>query len=154
MALYADIDLTSTALDSFFWQPTLNMTCPTCASPVVAPLADQTYTLTAYTQGCKLSASTNIRVVLPNDYYIPNAFTPNGDNINDEFFIYAQSGVTVYRFEVFNRWGEKVHDSVFPWNGTYKGGLCLPDVYVYVFDLGFFGSHEGKVAKGSVTLIR
>jgi gliding motility-associated-like protein len=95
-----------------------------------------------------------ISVILPDNYYIPNAFTPNGDGVNDYFFLYGQSGVTVHSFKVFDRWGEKVYDGLFPWDGTYKGQLCQPGVYVYIFSIGLFGHLEDDHRKGSVTLIR
>ena len=89
-----------------------------------------------------------------NNFYIPNAFTPNGDGNNDEFYIQAQSGVKVLLFQVFDRIGEKVHEGSFPWNGYYKGKACQPGVYVYLFRLGLFGDDQGILRKGSVTIIR
>jgi gliding motility-associated-like protein len=93
-------------------------------------------------------------VILPDHYYIPNAFTPNGDGVNDSFYLYGQSGVTVHDFKVFDRWGEKVHDSLSPWDGKYRGQLCQPGVYVYTFSIGLFGRAIDVQEKGSITLIR
>ncbi len=153
--LYTDISLSPPAVDSFFWRPNdPTISCLTCANPSVAPLAAEAYFLTVYTQGCKLSDSTLINVILPDHYYIPDAFTPNGDGINDSFYLYGQSGVTVHDFKVFDRWGEKVHDGTYPWDGTYKGQLCQPGIYVYLFSVGLFGHLEDDHRKGSITLIR
>jgi gliding motility-associated-like protein len=153
--LHADISLSPPAVDSFFWAPgDSSISCVRCASPYVAPLSEERYYLTVYTQGCILSDSLLIDVILPDNYYIPNAFTPNGDGINDMFFMYGQSGVWVDGFKVYDRWGEKIYDAPFPWDGTYKGQKCEPGVYVYVFTIRLFGHQNDDVRKGSFTLIR
>jgi gliding motility-associated-like protein len=154
VTLYTNIDLTGTQIDSFFWNPSALVSCVACPNPLVAPLTDQFYSVTVYTQGCRLSDSVLVRVVLPNNYFIPNAFTPNGDGNNDDFFLYSQSGVTVTSLKIFNRWGEKVYDNVYPWDGTYKGKPAPAGVYVYVFNLQLFGQNINEKPKGSVTLIR
>ena len=111
--------------------------------------------LRAYSsQGCADSVTGNIIVLPPTGYYIPNAFTPNGDGHNDLFYIELQEGVTVYKFEIFDRWGEKVHDGLFPWDGTYKGKPCPEGVYIYVVQIGLSGQENGTIRKGSVTLMR
>jgi gliding motility-associated-like protein len=153
--LFADISLSPPAVDSFFWSPAdSSISCLRCPGPTVAPLSAEAYYLTVYTQGCVLSDSTYISVILPDKYYIPDAFTPNGDGINDNFFLYGQSGVTVHSFKVFDRWGEKVYDGLFPWDGTYRGQACTPGIYVYIFSIGLFGHLQDDVRKGSITLIR
>lgn len=154
VTLYSDVSLSPPTIDSFFWQPDVSISCMTCPNPIVTPPTDQTYILTAYSKGCTLSDSATITVILPDKYYIPNAFSPNGDGINDTFFLYAQSGVKLHTFVIYNRWGEKVHDGLYAWDGMYKGVLCTPGVYVYVMSLGLSGKTYDEVVKGSVTLIR
>jgi gliding motility-associated-like protein len=70
--------------------------------------------------------------VLPDFHvYVPNAFTPNGDGRNDQF-IPVSRGVTKYKIQVFNRYGELVFSSEEPesgWDGTYQGVECKQDVY-------------------------
>ncbi len=86
------------------------------------------------------------------DYRIPNVFTPNGDDYNDEFKVYTSGGVVVRRMQLFNRWGNLVHDSTEPWNGDYKGEPHQADVLIYiiVIDTG-----DGEVVEqGEVTLLR
>lgn len=153
--LYTDISLTPPAVDSFFWRPDdSTISCLNCPKPLVDPLAAEFYYLTVYTQGCILTDSALISVILPIHFYIPNAFTPNGDGVDDTFYLYGQSGVTVHNFKVFDRWGEKVHDGTYPWDGKYRGVLCSPGIYVYFFSVGLYG-HSGEVMrKGSITLIR
>jgi gliding motility-associated-like protein len=152
--LTTDLNLNSAIVDSFMWSPSLNISCTDCPNPMVAPQGDQYYTLVVHASGCTISDSALIRVILPNNYFIPNAFTPNGDGNNDNFYIQSQSGVKVLLFQVFNRIGEKVHEGNYPWDGTYKGKPVQPGVYVYVFKLGLFGEDYALFRKGSVTLIK
>ena len=105
-------------------------------------------------QGCVDTIIGNIVVLPPTAFFIPNVFTPNGDGHNDEFYIEAQEGVTVYKFEVFDRWGEKVHDGPYPWDGTYRGKPCPQGVYVYMVQIVLAGQENGNIRKGSVTLMR
>jgi gliding motility-associated-like protein len=98
-----------------------------------------------------------------NSIYVPNAFTPNGDNINDIFQIYPVSFVKkVNYFKIFQRTGNLIFSAVdfnpedaaaHGWNGTFNGSLMHPDVYIYVLE---FASKDGKnwVQSGDVTLIK
>lgn len=91
--------------------------------------------------------------------YIPNAFSPNGDGNNDFFMVYTSNdkGLVYFELTIFNRWGEKVFESNTisqGWDGTYKGQLQNPDVYVYQATYGFRGEPLAQTRKGSVTLIR
>jgi len=94
-------------------------------------------------------------------FYVPNAFTPNGDGINDVFRVYG-SGFISFNLKVFDRWGEKVFETSDPnigWDGTFRGELLPPDVFVYYVDVEFINNLTPKqftreYLKGSVTLIR
>lgn len=68
-------------------------------------------------------------------YSVPNAFTPNGDGINDMFCLQGWNCTTDFNMSVFNRWGEKMFESsdhAFCWPGTYNGKVLEPDVYVFI----------------------
>ena len=105
-------------------------------------------------QGCVDSTSGKVIVLPPTNYFIPNVFTPNGDGHNDGFYIEAQEGINVYKFEIFDRWGEMVYSGLFPWDGTYKGKPCPEGVYIYVAQIGQAGQEQAITRKGSVTLMR
>jgi gliding motility-associated-like protein len=152
--LYTDINLASASVDSFTWFPSVNISCTSCTNPFAAPLLDQYYGVIVHSSGCTVSDSALIRVILPNNFYIPNAFTPNGDGNNDNFYLQSQSGVRVILFQVFDRWGEKVHEGNYPWDGNYRGKPVPGGVYVYIFKLGLYGEDRALFRKGSVTLIR
>ena len=152
--LSTNANLSSASIDSFNWYPNITISCLTCDNPVVTPIADQIYGLIIYANGCSVSDSALIRILYPDNFFIPNAFTPNGDGNNDNFYIATQAGVKVSMFQVFDRWGEKVHDGVYPWDGYYKGKLAPPAVYTYLFKLELFGEELPLYRKGTVTLIR
>ena len=83
--------------------------------------------------GCKNSTTQKIQIYYPYSLYIPNAFTPNGDGVNDYFMPILKSVVTV-EFSIYNRWGEEIFYSreLRPrWDGTYKGVPVPNDVYTY-----------------------
>ncbi len=152
--LRASIDLLSSPVDSFYWSPGLYTTCTDCPNPIVTPPSNQEYTLTVHSaDGCISSESLLIRVILPDAYAIPTAFSPNQDGANDQFYILKASGVTVKEFKVFNRWGQIVHDGLEPWDGSFKDELQPIGVYTFLFVLQLF---EGQTVKeaGSVTLVR
>ena len=104
--------------------------------------------------GCPDTTTMEIRVdnVL---LHVPNAFTPNDDNTNNEFFV-RYTGIQSLSIQVFNRWGQQVYsanDPDFRWDGTYKGNTVPEGVYVYVIE----GIGENGLAyqrQGSITVIR
>ncbi len=66
--------------------------------------------------------------------WIPSAFTPNGDGLNDIFYVMGLISEQKFSFEIYNRWGERVFTTNDPnvgWDGTYEGVLVQDDVYVY-----------------------
>ena len=90
-------------------------------------------------------------------FYFPNAFSPNEDNINDEFFGKGEN-ISDYQMSIYNRWGNLIFyaDEINKhWNGTMQnsGSEIVPlDVYVYVITLT---ERSGKHHKyiGSVTVV-
>lgn len=88
--------------------------------------------------------------------YIPSAFTPNGDGMNDYFHI-TESGVGKFNGLLFDRWGEilfKTEDKNFSWEGLYRGKPLPSGNYYYVIDYNYECGTIQPTRKGSVTLIR
>ncbi len=154
---------------TYYWSPTTGLSCTNCDSVTIIPHDDITYTVVAMNGlGCRDTSTILIYVAKdtldPNSeiafFYVPNVFSPNGDGINDEFRIFA-SNYSYFRLLVFDRWGEKLFETnnhLDGWDGTFKGNLLNPGVYVYYVDVSF-GTEEipadyTKYRKGSVTLIR
>ncbi len=145
------------SIKGYSWSPGTGMSCIDCPSPMVSPYADQTvYTLVVtYNQGCIATASVQINTNGVPPVYIPNAFTPNGDGVNDVWYVYG-TGIKDIKAMIFNRWGEKVFESddqSLGWDGTFKGELQPPGVYVYIVDMVYLNA-EKRSKQGSVTLIR
>jgi trimeric autotransporter adhesin len=108
------------------------------------------------TVSCQLSVSLAVTgKTLPDDIYIPNAFTPNGDGRNDILLVYGYT-IQNMRLMIFNQWGEKIFESNSQsagWNGTYKGKPQPSGVYMYVCQLTLRDGTT-EVKKGSVNLVR
>ena len=88
---------------------------------------------------------------------IPTAFTPNQDNINEQYYITDMSGiVTDYKLEIFNRLGQKVFKSFDineKWDGVYKGKMLSPQVFDFYLELKCIGGKK-LFKKGNITLIK
>jgi len=87
---------------------------------------------------------------------IPNAFTPNGDGLNDIFKPKPACIFSGFKLSIFNRWGQKIYESSDPhkgWNGTYNNKKMPLGTYVYALS---FNSAEGKARtiKGAVFLMK
>lgn len=98
-----------------------------------------TYTVT---DGTGNTAECSFTVTVKDDFsfYIPNAFTPNNDGINDRITVYLSKNVAgVRQFEIYDRWGNRVHEEDYPqatkdilgWNGTYREKPLPPSIFVY-----------------------
>jgi len=88
--------------------------------------------------------------------FIPNAFTPNSDNLNDCFGIKSRSIVSSFELCIYNRWGElvfKTNNIQECWNGELHGRPQPIGTYVYIVK-GITASCGAMVYKGTVTLIR
>ncbi len=96
-----------------------------------------------------------IEVDLENKLVVPTAFSPNGDGVNDVFWIQGQNVVDI-RYAIFNRWGQKVFEAdnlVAMWDGRFKGQDL--DLGAYVVEVWVrFGDGKEEVRRGWVLLIR
>jgi gliding motility-associated-like protein len=112
--------------------------------------------LTASHGTCSDTAMRTIIVDQPIEVTVPNIFSPNGDNINDEFFI-VTSGVTELNCEIFNRWGQKVFTLSSPtqkWDGKLNNGNTATEgTYYYMLNAK---SYDGKqhILQGPITLVK
>ena len=116
--------------------------------------------MTDKTNSC--TASDSVKITLEGTYEekIPNAFTPNGDNLNDVFNIMPDDCVkSVTRLQIFSRIGSLVFDktNLSPrnkegWDGLFNGNSLGTDVYIYVMEIAFSDGTTKKVS-GEVNLI-
>jgi gliding motility-associated-like protein len=106
--------------------------------------------------GCRSTHVKTICVQVEPKIYVPTAFTPNGDGLN-EFFKVETIGVRHFRIDLYNRWGERVYeaaDKEFLWDGRYKGQVLDLGVYPYVITYTDYLSALPKYQKGVVQIVR
>ncbi len=129
-------------------------------NPVATPPETTTFDVFVEDEaGCKDTASVTVflkdfQCEIP-FIFVPNAFTPDNDGMNDVFFVRGNAIDEMY-MAVYNRWGEKLfetRDLNTGWDGTYKGKELPPDVYGYFLELRCLNGEE-YFTKGNVTLIR
>jgi gliding motility-associated-like protein len=138
---------------NYSWQPAVNLDNPQQLQPMANPPAEMDYTLTVTSaNGCG-TATDAMHVFVFKDIYIPTAFSPNGDGLNDTWKIPALAAFPAFELTVFNRFGQKVFQNKntnTAWDGMFKGAPLAAGSYVYVIDLNQFPG----VLRGSVLIIR
>ena len=107
---------------------------------------------------CKAQASTSVTEICKPALFVSNAFSPNGDGINDTYDVF-DSHVGAYSMTIFNRWGEVIFhstDKTVYWDGTYKGNSMPVGVYPYVIKYeGDSEQYKGPFQlEGSVTIVK
>jgi gliding motility-associated-like protein len=145
------------------WIPHSGLSCYDCLRPMASPENSSTYQLLITDVfGCTISDTLHIEVEKDLDVFIPNVFSPNGDGVNDRFYIKGANGVVnVKSLEIFDRWGNKVfsalnippNDPYLGWDGKFSGHFILPGVYVYKAVIEFYNTKE-ILLLGDLTLIR
>lgn len=137
-------------------------------NPFAGFMADSIYNDINYiiylNNGCSDSALVEIRIDQDQSIFVPNAFSPNGDGVNDVFTVYGSTDVKqVLKLMVFDRWGAMVHhsenfeanstDLSNAWNGFFQGKALNPAVFVYYAEIQLL---NGTVVrrKGDLTLTR
>jgi gliding motility-associated-like protein len=137
---------------TFQWTPATDLSDATILRPTMVAQQDRTYRLTATGEGnCTASDELTVKILRP--VKIPNVFSPNGDGVNDTWFIENLADYTGCMVEVFNRYGQRVYYAggySNPWNGTFNGQSLPVATYYYVIHLknGF------QPLTGSVTILR
>ncbi len=129
--LYAD------SSSHYKWYPSTGISCDTCPEIIVSPTITTTYTVIGTDKwGCEAARIITVIVEPPcADFIVPNVFSPNGDNINDQFEVKTRN-LTTYSIIIYDRWGKEMYKSTNPdvyWNGNTEGGAPSPTgVYYYI----------------------
>jgi gliding motility-associated-like protein len=155
--------VTNMNIDSIIWEFDESLSCLDCLEPYAQPINQTTYTLTLIDEnGCQLSDQITVMVDKTRRVYIPNAFSPNDDGLNDLFMIYGGSGIKmVHSFNIYDRWGVNVfsetefqpNDTENAWNGTFKGELLNPGIFAYFAEIEFSDGRR-ELFTGEILLIR
>jgi gliding motility-associated-like protein len=145
------------------WSGGADLSCIACPDPVAKIINDETIICTATNSfGCISSDTIRFKTFCPNtEVFIPNAFTPDGDGVNDQFFVQSRGISKVKSMRIYSRWGEMVfekfnfmpNDKTAGWNGSIRGVLANPDVYVYICEVV---CEKGAIQllKGNVAIIK
>ena len=143
------------------WSDGFTLDHPNRANPIATPVDTVTVYSVVVTDslGCSWHGSvqllcTEVICGKPN-IFIPNAFSPNLDGVNDQLCFRGDFVLDFY-IAIFTRWGEKVfetHDFNDCWDGRYNGNLCLPGVYTYYCRIKCETGKE-NLLKGDITIIR
>ena len=155
------ISVNSPDVMQWLWSPADYLNCNNCPSPVSTALAPINYKLTVTNKdGCKASANIQLKMQCQeNKVFIPTAFSPNDDGVNDVFSIKGIS--LVKHLVIYNRWGTLVYErsnfiasqASTGWDGKYKNEPMPSGTYAYFAEMecpagGVF------VRKGTVILVR
>lgn len=133
--LFASVDGSNT---SYSWSPGINISDIDTLQPIINPVNNITYFLTVSSNaGCGISID-SVRIYVFKKVIIPNAFSPNGDGINDTWNIKALNAYNDYELSVFNRYGRIVFTTKNyskPWDGNYNGNQLPVGTYYYLINL-------------------
>ncbi|HUR30366.1 MAG TPA: gliding motility-associated C-terminal domain-containing protein, partial [Saprospiraceae bacterium] len=161
--LNAIINVPFDSLASMDWSGLITPDCPICPIQKVIPIITTTYSVSVITnEGCRDEDSITLFVEKNVDIYIPNIFSPNGDNVNDKLVISAGSDVEeISSFIIYDRWGNMVFavndflsdDLNSAWDGKVKGKQVNPGVFVYKIIVNFKDGRS-EIRYGDVTLVR
>lgn len=142
----------------YAWSPDITVLNPYSFNPTVKPVVTTTYTVlvTDPSTGC-FNTDSVIVIVLPTSYlYVPNAFSPNGDGINDIFECKKGEAVSISEVQIYNRWGQVVYrQPEDAWNGNAPDEHpCSVGVYAYCIWYKIEGDASTYRQVGNVTLVR
>lgn len=153
------VELTVSGADTYTWLPVSGISASTGSTVLAKPEETTTYTVTGKsTIGCM--ADTQMVVVNVCDcggaVFVPNAFSPNTDGVNDVLYVKTNCGLEQLDFKVYDRWGNNVFESANVtegWDGTNKEKAMDPAVFVYYLEAVFT---DGKQAhqKGNISLVK
>jgi gliding motility-associated-like protein len=109
-------------------------------------------------QGCNIKDTVYINPgTCCEEVFMPNAFTPNGDGINDVFKVTTSAGIELIQFAIFDRWGNRIwntYDFRRGWDGSYKGAQESINTFHYIFHYKCLTDGNTYMRKGDVNLIR
>jgi gliding motility-associated-like protein len=162
--LQPQINIPASLIKSLSWSPEFNLSCYQCLSPEI--LAEKGGLLRVQITnvfGCTESVTSQITVDNTFSVFVPNAFSPNGDGVNDFITVFAdvEQVKEVNSFEIYNRYGELVfkrdnfqpNDEYLGWNGTISDVKLSNDTYLYSLVLVLKNGGQ-YVKQGSFMLIR
>ena len=155
--------LTGGPFARYTWTPNRDLSCNNCPGPVATINNTILYKLEVETiYGCIATDTVGYTVLCQKDQvFIPNAFSPDGDGVNDILMVRGKGVSTVKSFRIFNRYGQVVfekqnfsaNDPSAGWDGRINGVPASPDVYVFTAEV-LCTAGANYTYKGNITLFR
>jgi len=140
------------------WNDASIVDCDTCMNVEISPREDTEITIyLTHQSGCTYESSFLINLKIEEeDIYVPNIFSPNGDNNNDIWSVFSTPNIQITACIVYDRWGNLVYTTTgdLPeWDGKFKGINTEQGVHVYMIR---YLDSDGKqqIKLGDITLIR
>lgn len=140
----------------YTWYPVNTLNDSYSSNPIATPKETTNYVVIGANEyGCMASDTSIVRIDFRDNVMIPNAFSPNGDGLNDVFKIENLKFQKLLEFRIFDRWGGQVFETTNPskgWDGTKDGKQVNTGTYYYIIKLGYADDYT-ETFKGDITLI-
>ncbi len=148
---------------SWQWTPGTDLSCSKCPDPSATVKKEITYQAVVRNEyGCSATDSITIRTFCDDtQIFIPNAFSPDGDGVNDILMVRAKGIEIVRSFRIFTRWGELVFEKnnfspntpSFGWDGKIRGQTAPAEVYIYTAEVTC-DNLQTYTFKGNVSILK
>jgi gliding motility-associated-like protein len=153
---------------TYQWSPNIgNISCLDCPRPFIQPDTNTAYTVVYQTElGCENTSTINVIVQNSCDENLiglPQAFSPNGDGLNDIYYVRSTALELILNYRIYNQWGEEIfnagnnfspNDINTGWDGTYNGQPVNEGVYIYQVTASCPNGGNTILKKGNFMLIR
>jgi gliding motility-associated-like protein len=146
--------IATSSATSYTWTPSASVSNSSVLNPIVTPTITTTYTLLVESSNGCLNMDTIRVTVRPSEFQgvIANIITPNGDNVNDNWYIENIQAYKDVELKVFNEYGQLIYQSTDyknDWGGTYNGTRLPDGTYYYVIEFKEFE----QIVKGFITIL-
>ncbi len=158
-----ELEASTNRLVSYEWFSTDSLDCLDCATVSARPTGNAQFSVivTDEITGCTAEDELSVLVLKTRRLFVPNAFSPNGDGINDQLTLFGAEEVSkILRFEIYSRDGALVFKrdnfnltNGIGWDGAYNGQALSTDVFIYFAEVEFVDDVT-EIFKGDFTLIR
>ena len=141
----------------YVWKPSHALSDTTILQPIARPQVSLVYVIKATSSlGCTATDEVLVEVFVP--IKVPNAFSPNGDGLNDNWVIDGMEKFPNSKVNVFNRWGNSIYTDNngyrAPWDGMHNGQHLPTGTYYYIIDLKGSPDHTDRTVTGSLTIVK
>lgn len=151
-----EVELFASGASTYQWAPPTGLDDPTSSSPVASPMESTQYRVTGANEfECEATAEVLVDVSDNFEVFIPDLFSPNGDQMNDILYVNTL-GISKFEFRIFDRTGREMFSTTNQeegWDGTFNGVEQGMDSYVYYVQAETVSGNRIR-RKGSIQLVR